>query len=90
MTNYRPSSQSPYPRPYPGYSGTWLQDKLFYGGYLSWQRVGDFCRDQGFEEIYGAGIWVMTTTIEWGVEDEHIFSFVSETVMDDRPASTSY
>jgi hypothetical protein len=27
--------------------------RLFYGGYPSWQRLGDFCREQGFDEVYG-------------------------------------
>jgi CTP synthase len=27
--------------------------RLFYGGYLSWQRFGIFARDQGADEVYG-------------------------------------
>ena len=27
--------------------------RFFYGGFLSWQRVGQFCREQGFDEVYG-------------------------------------
>src|SRR5207248_653986 len=27
--------------------------RFFYGGYLSWQRIGEFCREQGFEDVYG-------------------------------------
>ena len=53
--------------------------RFFYGGYLSWQRIGEFCREQGFDEVYGGD--QMTTTArpnEWGVEDEQLFRFVVE------------
>lgn len=53
--------------------------RFFYGGYLSWQRIGEFCREQGFEEVYGGD--QMTATArpnEWGVEDEQLFRFVIE------------
>lgn len=87
-TNYRPSARMPYPTSLPRiFRDMGYRVRLFYGGYLTWQRVGDFCRDQGFEEIYGGGHmgkWV--TANEWGVDDEHIFSFVMDTVTDARPS----
>lgn len=51
--------------------------RFFYGGYLSWQRIGEFCREQGFEEIHG-GDEMGALHKEWGVDDEHLFRFVLE------------
>ena len=70
--------------------------RFFYGGYLSWQKAGDFARAQGFEELYGAGHMSSWSSIhEWGLEDEYLFDFVTKTVDDDRPSfnfilTTSY
>ncbi|HQI82504.1 MAG TPA: LTA synthase family protein [Deltaproteobacteria bacterium] len=87
-TNYRPSSRAMYPTSLSRiYKDMGYRVRFFYGGYLSWQRVGDFCRDQGFDEIYGGGHmgeWVSSN--EWGVDDEHIFAFVREHVSDDTPS----
>ena len=53
--------------------------RFFYGGYLSWQRIGEFCREQGFDEVYGGDQMVPhAQQKEWGVDDEHLFQFVSE------------
>ena len=55
--------------------------RFFYGGYLSWQKIGDFVTAQGFEEVYGAahiGSWASHN--EWGVEDEALFDFIVKTV----------
>jgi phosphoglycerol transferase MdoB-like AlkP superfamily enzyme len=55
-TNYRPTARLPYPSSIaPIFKDLGYKTRFFYGGFLSWQRVGDFCRDQGFEEIYGGG-----------------------------------
>ena len=53
--------------------------RFFYGGYLSWQRIGEFCREQGFEEVYGGDQMVPHARHrEWGVDDEDLFRFVIE------------
>ena len=53
--------------------------RFFYGGYLSWQRIGEFCREQGFEEVYGGDqMMPHTRQKEWGIDDEHLFDFVLE------------
>ena len=53
--------------------------RFFYGGFLSWQRIGEFCREQGFEEVYGGDQMVPRTRLkEWGVDDEHLFQYVLE------------
>ncbi len=70
--------------------------RFFYGGSLSWQNIGDFARDQGFDEVYGAGnLEDHAPANEWGVADQYLFDFVAQTVRDDRPSfnyvvSTSY
>lgn len=53
--------------------------RFFYGGYLSWQRIGEFCREQGFDEVYGGDQMVLHAGMkEWGVDDEHLFQFILE------------
>ena len=53
--------------------------RFFYGGYLSWQRIGEFCREQGFDEVYGGDQMVPHARMkEWGVDDQHLFDFVLE------------
>ncbi len=53
--------------------------RFFYGGYLSWQRIGEFCREQGFEEVYGGDQMApQARQKEWGVDDEHLFQYIAE------------
>ena len=88
MTNYRQSSRTPYPTSIAKiFKDMGYRTRFFYGGYLSWERVGDFSRDQGFDEIYGGGYmgnWMSSN--EWGLADEHLFDFVLETIKDDTPS----
>jgi phosphoglycerol transferase MdoB-like AlkP superfamily enzyme len=69
--------------------------RFFYGGYLSWQRIGEFCREQGFDEVYGGDkMSEHPSGNEWGVEDEILFRFIAEHT-DDEPTfnvimTTSY
>lgn len=69
--------------------------RFSYGGYLSWERLGDFCREQGFDEVHGGGgMSKRLTGNEWGVDDEVLFAFVADR-LDDRPSfdmimTTSY
>lgn len=51
--------------------------RFFYGGFLSRQRIGAFCREQGFEDVYG-GDQMMARGNEWGVNDEDLFRFALE------------
>ncbi|MDO8446309.1 MAG: sulfatase-like hydrolase/transferase [Deltaproteobacteria bacterium] len=87
-TNLQKSASKPYPSSIAeAFKGLGYRTRFFYGGRLGWRRVDDFCRAQGFEEIYGAshiGDWVSTN--EWGVDDEHLFDFVAKNVNDDQPS----
>src|ERR1700731_958952 len=55
------------------------RSRFFYGGFLSWQRIGQFCRDQAFEHVYGGDqMRTRTRGNEWGGDDEDLFRFVLE------------
>jgi len=95
--NYQFTAKDPYPSSlFETFKRLGYRTRLFYGGYLSWQRFGDFAHDQGAQEIYGApdmGAWA--STHEWGVDDEYLMDFIERTVKDDRPSfnlimTTSY
>ncbi|HTO54737.1 MAG TPA: LTA synthase family protein [Myxococcota bacterium] len=69
--------------------------RFFYGGYLSWERVGEFAREQGFDEVYGGDqMGAQATGNEWGVDDDVLFRFILDHTGDaptfDVVMSTSY
>lgn len=72
------------------------RSRFFYGGYLSWQRVGEFCKNQGFDEVYGGPHMTSAPIVkEWGVDDEDLFNFVINKTASAPPSfnlilSTSY
>ena len=85
---YQPNSRRPYPTSLAAiFSRLGYRTRFFYGGYLSWQRMGDFARDQGFEEVYGGGdIGGRIGGNEWGVPDRELFEFVLGKASDERPS----
>lgn len=96
MTNYQPSSQKPYPTSIaPIFKQLGYRTRFFYGGYLSWQRLQDFCQGQGFDDIYGGASMGPWRSREWGIDDEGLFDFVSKNIDDQTPSfnvilSTTY
>ncbi len=78
ITNYQASSRTPFPTSLaPQFKALGYETNLFYGGYLSWQRLEDFSRNQGFENQYGGnhmGDWLKGN--EWGVDDGALFDFI--------------
>jgi phosphoglycerol transferase MdoB-like AlkP superfamily enzyme len=76
--NYQPASKKPFPTSIaPIFKRLGYRTQFFYGGYLSWERVGDFCHDQGFDEVHGGSeMSDRLTGNEWGVDDEDLFKFV--------------
>jgi phosphoglycerol transferase MdoB-like AlkP superfamily enzyme len=50
---------------------------LFYGGYLSWQNIGEFSRYQGADQVF-SGLDAKDKAGVWGVEDEELFDLVLE------------
>lgn len=99
VTNYQRSSERPYPSSIAlSFKQLGYRTRFFYGGYPSWQRIGEFIRNQGFEELYGGGsMGSQLVHTEWGVEDDALFSFAEGVVAaaPDRPSfniilTTSY
>ncbi|MDA8098982.1 MAG: LTA synthase family protein [Nitrospiraceae bacterium] len=86
ITNYQPSSAKPYPTSLPAaFKRLGFRTRFFYGGNLSWQKIGDFMTGQGFDEVYGgANIDRAAIRTEWGVEDEALFAFIESTVEKQR------
>ncbi len=88
MTNYQPSSRKPYASSIAQiFKRLGYETNVFYSGYPSWQRIGDFCIDQGFDHVYSGadmGSWVHTN--EWGVDDEDLLDYAVEKLDDDRPS----
>jgi phosphoglycerol transferase MdoB-like AlkP superfamily enzyme len=60
--------------------------RLFYGGYLSWQRLEDYARAHGFLEIFGGDVMEFYRGNEWGIDDEGLFRFVSRHLAPDEPS----
>ena len=53
--------------------------RFFCGASVTWERSGEFCREQGFDEVYGGDqMNPRAGGNEWGVEDEDLFRFVLE------------
>lgn len=97
MVNYQRSSRTPFPcSAAPIFKRLGYTTRFFYGGYLSWLRIGDFCREQGFDQVYGGGHVVKGDLgHEWGVPDADLFHLIETTVSDGEPSfnlimSTSY
>lgn len=97
VTNYQPSAQRPFATSLaPQFKALGYETNLFYGGYLSWQRLEDFATSQGFEHCYGGnhmGDWLKGN--EWGVDDGDMFDFMLRQLDAETPTfnlilSTSY
>ncbi|MFC1537994.1 LTA synthase family protein [Candidatus Latescibacterota bacterium] len=87
-TNYQITAKKPYPSALgETFKRLGYKTRFFYGGYATWQRVGDFTRAQGFDEIYHAAhISKWSSANEWGADDEYLFRFIEETVTDHTPS----
>src|SRR5215470_15167216 len=96
-TQYQPVARHAFPSsPAAIFRRLGYRTRVFYSGYLSWQRIGDFCASQGFDEVHGGGaIDGGRSANEWGVEDESLFAYVEQHVPADEPSfnviiTTSY
>ncbi|MGK4566239.1 LTA synthase family protein [Flavobacterium sp. 3HN19-14] len=57
------------------------ETNFFYGGFLSWEHVGEFVPYQGADHVYsGADMGGKSDSGEWGVEDEKLFDLVLQKV----------
>jgi phosphoglycerol transferase MdoB-like AlkP superfamily enzyme/glycerophosphoryl diester phosphodiesterase len=86
--SYERAARNPFPTsPAVIFRRMGYRTRFFYGGYLSWQRIGELAKTQGFDEVHGGGEignWLQGK--EWGVDDEHLFDFARKTISDDVPS----
>jgi phosphoglycerol transferase MdoB-like AlkP superfamily enzyme len=55
------------------------ETNFYYGGYLSWENIGDLSKYYGVDRIYsGVDGGGRTDTGGWGIEDEKLFNLVME------------
>ncbi|HKC50327.1 MAG TPA: LTA synthase family protein [Myxococcota bacterium] len=78
FVNYLPLVRAGVPTSAPAiFRRLGYRTRFFYGGYLSWQRIGDFAREQGFDEVYGGDqMSAKLSGNEWGVDDAALFRFI--------------
>ena len=51
--------------------------KLYYGGFLSWQNIGNLFEAQGFDEVHGSPqVEKNNSNIIWGVDDDQLFTYI--------------
>lgn len=85
-THTQPSSREPYPTAIATqFKKLGYKTNLFYGGYLSWQRLGDFALDQGFDHVYGGNDMGDWEGNEWGVHDKQLFEYILTKLDSDVP-----
>lgn len=65
------------------YKNQGYETSFIYGGDLSWRKIGDFCRNQGFDQVEGkagiidqAQLEAKTLAHDWGVFDEYLYEFI--------------
>lgn len=57
------------------------ETNFFYGGFLSWQNVGNLTKNQGVDHLYSApNAGGKTESGVWGIEDEKLFNLVYNSV----------
>ncbi|HEV2045641.1 MAG TPA: LTA synthase family protein [Chthoniobacterales bacterium] len=80
LVNYQPVVREGVPTATAGiFKRLGYRTRFFCGASLGWERSGEFCREQGFEEVYGGDqMRARSTGNEWGVDDEDLFRFVLE------------
>lgn len=76
--NYRETIRAGVPTAAAGiFKRLGYRTRFFYAGYLSWQRLGPFCQEQGFDEVHGGATMTQHLTgDEWGVEDEDLYRYI--------------
>jgi len=58
--------------------------RLYYGGFLSWQNIGNLFEGQGFDEVHGSPqIEKNNSNIVWGVDDDQLFTYIENQNRDD-------
>lgn len=86
-TQYQPSVQTPLCTSIPNaFKKLGYQTNFFYGGPLSWRKLGVLLEKQGFEGIYGQGHIKSNNKNEWGVNDQELFAYITQKVNPHTPS----
>ena len=57
------------------------ETNFFYGGFLSWQNIGNLVKNQGADNLYSASdAGGKTDSGVWGIEDDKLFQLVLDTI----------
>jgi phosphoglycerol transferase MdoB-like AlkP superfamily enzyme len=57
------------------------ETNFFYGGFLSWQNIGNLVKNQGADNLYSASdAGGKTASGVWGIEDDKLFKLVLNTI----------
>ena len=87
--NYELESTKPYPSGIGSImSSLGYKTRLFYGGYLSWERLDQLAPNQGFDELHGGGKMSRNgaETNEWGVDDKRLYEYILENIDPEVPS----
>lgn len=86
--NYETSALKPYPFSVAEtFKRMGYRTRFYYGGFLGWQRVDNMATAQGFDELHGGGTMSKDgVTNEWGIDDEHLFNFISDDIDNQTPS----
>jgi phosphoglycerol transferase MdoB-like AlkP superfamily enzyme len=86
--NYQTSAREPYPTSIaPIFKALGYHTRCFYAGFDSWQRIGDFTRAQGFDEVFAAGDFPdLLAGSQWGASDRTLFSEALKRIDPNEPS----
>jgi len=60
------------------------ETNFFYGGFLSWQNIGNLIKNQGADNLYSASdAGGKTDSGVWGIEDDKLFQLVLDAIDED-------
>lgn len=85
------TSHSPLPSSLPAaFKRLGYRTRLCYAGYASWQRIGEFMHEQGFDEVLCGGAFGLDPARdnEWGLPDTRFLPGVLERLDDSSPSLT--
>jgi phosphoglycerol transferase MdoB-like AlkP superfamily enzyme len=64
------------------------ETSYFTAGYNGWRNIGNYCRTQGFDNVYGAEylktLFPKADETDWGVFDQYMFDAVFEKLQEEK------
>ncbi len=74
--NYHPATRTPFPTSLaPQFSRLGYRTRFLTGSLLSWQWIGEYAKNQGFEEVVGGASMGAKVVTDWGVPDKELFEY---------------